>query len=201
MVRPFLVCIEGNIGCGKSTVLRELRARGHTVFFEPLEDWKYIFSPFCQDPKKHCFAFQIQVVASFADQLWQAMQQAKQSNKDNLIFFERSIASAETFVSSAVSNGWISDLEHQAYQNLVAATRWDPDMHIFIDVSASTCLDRISQRARPGEGSISIARLNQIKAAHEESNLCAHTVSGVDAPNLVADRILVAATKCASALS
>ena len=200
MVRPFLVCIEGNIGCGKSTVLRELRARGFTVFFEPIEDWKFIFPQFCEQPQKHCFTFQVQVVASFADQMWQTMEQARVANKSNLIFFERSIASAETFVRSAVSNGWISDCEHKAYQNLVNSVRWDPDMHIYIDVGDGISFERISRRARPGEGSISMARLKQIREAHESTTLCTHSVPGADAPNLVADSIVALATEHASAL-
>jgi deoxyadenosine/deoxycytidine kinase len=37
---PFVVCIEGNIGCGKTTLLQRLMSEGYTVYMENVAAWE-----------------------------------------------------------------------------------------------------------------------------------------------------------------
>ena len=190
MMFPYVVCLEGNIGCGKSTVLGELRRRGYTCFSEPLSDWKYVFGPFAVAPASNCFALQVQIAASFAQQRVSISDLRANSVKGNVVFVERSFASHATFVSTAVANGWLNSVEHQCLLNLVSAIRWDPELHIFIDVDSKLCLRRIKQRSRSEETHVGLPRLEQIRAAHVSAGLLAHSVGNSGTVGAVADRIL-----------
>lgn len=190
MMAPFVVCLEGNIGCGKSTVLAELRRRGYTCFFEPLDDWKYVFGPFAVAPASNCFALQVQIAASFSQQQASIANLRADAVKGKVVFVERSFASHATFVSTAVTNGWLNPVEHQCLLNLVAAIRWDPGMHIFLDVDARLCLKRIQQRSRSEETHIGLPRLDQIRAAHASAGLLANCIGNSGTVDAVVDSIL-----------
>lgn len=188
MVR--IVCLEGNIGCGKSTILWELQRRGYTVFFEPIKNWKYVFGAFASSPTSHCFPFQVQIAASFAEQGTAIASLDPDKIKGGVIFVERSFASHATFVATAVANGWLDDIEQRCLANLVSAVRWDPDDHIYIDVDAATCLERIRLRNRGEESGVTLERLHQIRAAHVSAGLLRQTVKNDDGVPAAVDMIL-----------
>nr|CAC84131.1 thymidine kinase [Diadromus pulchellus ascovirus 4a] len=57
------ICIEGNIGCGKSSVLKAFAMNNFVVFPEPLEKWT-LLEELYRDPEKYAYPFQLQVVLS-----------------------------------------------------------------------------------------------------------------------------------------
>merc|ERR1711907_427602 len=54
---PVRVCIDGNIGAGKSTILRQL-ASEYPVREEPLDDWGDLLDAYYKDPKRHAYDLQ-----------------------------------------------------------------------------------------------------------------------------------------------
>ena len=61
-----IVCVEGNIGSGKSTLINSLKEKGWKVYQEPVEDrWKIPLQDFYRDPLQHGLSFQITVLEWF----------------------------------------------------------------------------------------------------------------------------------------
>lgn len=76
---PIRICIEGNIGCGKSTVLTKLQELQNQSFWdewhmlpEPVDDWNPLLGPFYSAPTGTCYkhtaatALQIAVLNAYA---------------------------------------------------------------------------------------------------------------------------------------
>jgi deoxyadenosine/deoxycytidine kinase len=58
-----MVCVEGNIGAGKTTLIKRLKERGLTVSEEPVQEWTnmngYNFLDLAsKDPRNWSFEFQ-----------------------------------------------------------------------------------------------------------------------------------------------
>jgi deoxyadenosine/deoxycytidine kinase len=74
------ISIDGNIGCGKSSILERLcKDMRYPVFLEPVKDWTSWLHLFYKDPARWGLSFNIKVLLSFHD--W----------KDNnyIAFYER----------------------------------------------------------------------------------------------------------------
>lgn len=63
----FRVCVEGNIGSGKSAALERLAALrpGLAIFPEPVEQWGEMLELFYSDPAAWAFPFNLRVLLSF----------------------------------------------------------------------------------------------------------------------------------------
>ena len=48
----FIVCIDGNIAAGKTTILQEIERKGYKVFYEPFQD-NPVLPLYYEDPKKY----------------------------------------------------------------------------------------------------------------------------------------------------
>jgi deoxyadenosine/deoxycytidine kinase len=55
-----IISIAGNIGVGKSTLLKRLESMGHTVMFEGINRgaWGGLLKKYYDDPKKYAYLFQ-----------------------------------------------------------------------------------------------------------------------------------------------
>ena len=189
-----LICIEGNIGAGKSTVLARLKLRGYTVVPEPVESWSHIFPLFVKNPKRYAFTFQTQVAASLVEQYNTAVCTQAHNPKDNIVFIERSFASAGAFVSVAVSNGFIAPAEEQTYHNLARLIGWTPSQYIFVATPLTTCIERIKLRARPEEANLTLGNLMAIASAFCKTGITATAVDGAQNPDDIASAIIRQAT-------
>ena len=185
-----IICIEGNIGAGKSSVLEELRDRGYTVVPEPVASWSHIFPLFVTNPHRHAFVFQTQVAASLVEQHHAALSAYEWGPKDNVVFVERSFTSAGAFVSVAVDNGFISPAEETTYHNLAAAIGWTPSRYIFIATPLKTCLERIQRRGRSEEEKLTLTDLQKIGNAFCAIGITTNAIDGSLSPAQIADRIV-----------
>lgn len=144
------VCIEGNIGAGKSTVLARLAQDGYPVHMEPVHEWKDWLELFYADKKRWAFGMQMRVLASLLEYPQECI-------------VERSTSSTRhVFAQVLYNQGDLSEKEFQVYKQYFEATAWTPDAIVYVDASPETCFERIRARARPGEDSIDLAYLKKL---------------------------------------
>ena len=181
-VMPRLVCIEGNIGSGKSSCLSVLRDMGYTVYTEPIEtEWAHFFKLKGQNPERWSFSFQVRVLCTLERQKHEARTSIGPF-KGNVIFFERSPKACLAFSRLAYTHEFITAQELNLLVEMCTALDSGADDHIYLDSSDPSCLGRMVERGRPEEKTMALHDLALTRQAMENENL--HTTS-VDANGTV----------------
>lgn len=145
------ICIEGNIGAGKSAVLTSLSEK-FNVIQEPVDQWSEWLMEFYRDKKRWAFGLQMQVLLSFA-----------QMEQNTHAIIERSILTGRhVFTQMLYNQGYISEKEWLVYRQYYDLVEWMPDVIVYIKTDPTECAARIQQRARPGEDAIDLAYLKKI---------------------------------------
>jgi deoxyadenosine/deoxycytidine kinase len=184
-MKPFkqkrIICIEGNVSSGKSTVIENLRRMGYAVFEEPLKTWqtryvdcegRNILELFYIDMKKWSFPFEVVVMNSRFKQLEQALE-----CDDDLVFIERSLLTDPmVFAKNLKQIGKMDELEWLIYKDwhdtFVRAIQSLVRPHIFEYLYISTppeeCYRRKVGRARHEEDTVAPAYFHELHAHHEE---------------------------------
>jgi deoxyadenosine/deoxycytidine kinase len=170
--------IEGNIGCGKTTMLNHLKEHfkynNNIVFLtEPVDEWesikdsdgKNMLEKFYADPDKYAFSFQIMSFTSILNILKKTIK-----NKPNsIIICERSLLSTKNiFAKMLYDSGKIKDVEYEIYCNLfnMFSSEYIDNKIIYINSDPKVCFDRINIRSRKGENNIPIEYLNNCNKYH-----------------------------------
>lgn len=169
----FYVSVEGNIGSGKSTLIRYVQEhpeefRCDNVRVEPvLEPLEAFLSPFLErfysrpNEPSEVLALQLQVLRSYVEALSERM--LKEAARDEKVVFiiERSAWSSRRIFMDHLENcGCVSaaygDLYRFFYDQLERQFSYcmHPDAILHIDTDPAICLKRISERARPCEAHI-----------------------------------------------
>jgi deoxyadenosine/deoxycytidine kinase len=177
---PIILSIEGNIGSGKSTILRYLQDnnKGNDIIFlkEPVDKWSdikdeqnvTILENFYSDAKRHAFMFQIM---AFATRL-QALKDAIDENPNvKVIICERSIlADNKVFASMLHDDGVIDKMGITIYNTMADNYFKDYPLSgiIYIDADPDVCSNRIKKRNRDGEDNIGIDYLTRCKIYHDK---------------------------------
>ena len=132
-----VIAIEGLMGAGKSSVLRELQKRGIRVITEPTHTWTYL-EKFYANRKKYALTFQIEVLLSFL----------KYKFSDDLVVIERSPqVSRSVFAKMLSSEGILSDEDMSIYLDIYdLAKPWKADMYIMLECPMETCMERVGRR-------------------------------------------------------
>lgn len=181
-----MISLEGNVGVGKSTVLRELERRGLRVCFEAVDHWT-LLEPFYRDPARFGFGFQLQVLASYA------------ATPEQTQIVERSSQAAlSVFVPLAARNG---NLTAEQVDQLHAVRNFLPlppiQKFVFLVASPDLCLRRVAWRNRDGEDRITLDYLRQLDVEYQRfmneipdnQKLIIH-IQEVDSPAIIADQII-----------
>jgi deoxyadenosine/deoxycytidine kinase len=181
-----MISLEGNVGVGKSTVLRELERRGLHVHFEAVDHWT-LLEPFYRDPARFGFAFQLQVLTSYA--ATPAHTQIVERSSD---------AALEVFVPLAEQNGNLQ--QHEAHELRRMANMLPlPQIQrfVFLVADPELCLRRIAWRHREGEERITLAYLQQLDQAYArfmagipDNRKLMIPIQEQDSPASIADRIV-----------
>ena len=132
-----VISIEGLMGAGKSTVLRELQKRGIRVIEESTWDWKYL-DKFYGNRKKYALTLQIEILLSFL----------KYKFSNELMVVERSPqVSRSVFAKMLSSDGILSDEDMATYVDIYdLAKPWEADMYIMLDCPTEICVERTGSR-------------------------------------------------------
>ena len=156
--------IEGNIGSGKTTILKELEAlkfgKRHIVVYEQVKEWadmkdkdgNDILSLFYKDKIKYSYIFQSYVLFSRINHLVQTIK----NNPDAVIICERChLTDLYVFAKSLYESNDLSEIEWNVYnlwhKQLRELLSIRLDGIIYIKTDPEVCYERIKQRNREGE--------------------------------------------------
>jgi deoxyadenosine/deoxycytidine kinase len=181
--------LEGNIGSGKSTILDRIHQRCIQtnnkkvhIIPEAVEIWekfkkdeKSILELFYQDKKTYAFPMQ---VLAFLTALYDIMGTLKSLKTGDIVITERSLESTITIFGELMyKEGYIDEVNWSILKYLANGMMMPVDKHIYIKVSTEVCYDRIKERSRNGEETISMDYLEKIEKQHEEwLGLSPHTI-------------------------
>lgn len=156
----FVITIMGNIGSGKSTLIRSLNELKYSIIEEPIAKWGEWLELFYSNPSKYAFSFQMKVLMDFDID--------KNIDKDLLIVERSPVESKEIFARTLLENKMINDSEFSLlceYHNKIA---WQPNMILYLKSTPEVCIERIHKRSRECENGISIKYLQQLHKNYEE---------------------------------
>lgn len=178
-----LFTIEGNIGAGKSTLVKiikeKLEEEKYIKFLqEPVKQWlnlknsegDNILNLFYKDKKRWSYSFQMNAFISKQKLIEKCIDENK---KIETIISERSVfTDRECFAKQLKEDGYIDDLEWKLYNNWYRWLTNKSDLKIsgiiYLKCSPSTSYSRIKQRAREEEDLIPYEYLCNIHQKHED---------------------------------
>jgi deoxyadenosine/deoxycytidine kinase len=159
-----IITIDGNIGCGKSTVLNHLhKCHKIAIDLEPVESWSNYLSKF-YDEKSDIFKFQVRI---WLDRCW-----VQEKSDKTTILMERSpYFIRNTFVATAFNMGMLSESEFSTLKELYQKTDglWCCNTYIYLRSSAENCFRRIKKRNRHSEKNITLEYIQALHEKHEDT--------------------------------
>jgi len=186
------ISIEGNIGAGKSTLMRDicgyieeyqLNLDNHIIFLrEPVDLWegvkdengKNMLELFYENPQKYAFEFQTMAYTFQTKLIDETLEKNPQCR---IIVSERSFDAGHNIFTKMLHNdGYISYIQYEIYKILLK-TRMEstyiphsgiPDKVIYLDIPYTTCKNRIKVRGRGGEENISLEYLEKCERYYKE---------------------------------
>lgn len=176
------ITIGGNIGCGKTTLIRALESQGMNVKPEPIEKWGSWLDLFYSDMKRFCFSFQMKILYDFLDY------------GDSFFVSERSpMDSLYVFAKGLVHTDVMSYMEYNLLSDFVGRIGWVPDVYIYLRASPETCFERIQKRSRDCENGVGIDYIRTIHQEYErltsdilpEKNVQVHVLDASKGPEEV----------------
>jgi deoxyadenosine/deoxycytidine kinase len=155
---PVIICIDGNIGVGKSTLLNELGKRGYTIIKEDLDSWRWCLDNYYSNQHRWSFTLQMSILQSMALQY-----QRINTMNDRIVFIERSPESGMIFTANSLNNGSMSIEEYNVVKSFYSLFGWNAHVTFLLKTSVEKCMERIKNRNRECESCITpeyISKLN-----------------------------------------
>ena len=172
--------IEGNIGSGKSTIVKHLQEmmqdeRSFVFVQEPVDTWESIkddddvsiLANFYKSQKKFAFPFQMMAYISRLALLRKVIR----DNPGKHIICERSVyTDRNVFAKMLREDGKITKINYSIYNMWFDEFLEDVkiDNYIYIKASPFVCCTRINKRNRSGEEGIPVEYLQRCGMAHDE---------------------------------
>jgi deoxyadenosine/deoxycytidine kinase len=170
MAKPLVVCIEGGIGVGKSTVIAALEQEFEhnpdvAVLAEPVDEWsRHGFLEAMYDGEVDACAFQHVALISIMTQLENCLLK----DRPSLIIMERSPWS-NFHVFGKTLTGTAHEMFKYSWLKTVARIEPLVDVRfVYMHAPMATLQERITRRSRDGEESIPEEYMELIHANHEE---------------------------------
>ena len=169
-----IYALEGNIGAGKSTIMKIISNQFHDVEFveEPVKNWQNLgglnlLDAFYCDPKRWGFSFEFYSMLTKI----QALLKAADSDKP-IIIIERSILSNKVFMDLSNDLGKLDKMEYamliNTYNFYLENVYPQIAGIIYLDTPVDECIRRITKRNRGEECTIEKSYLNSIKEKMDE---------------------------------
>eukprot|EP00891_Asterochloris_glomerata_P005790 jgi/Astpho2/5790/Aster-x0263 len=173
-----MICVEGLMASGKSSVIQALAKAGYSVMLEPVSDWQQELALFYEDMSKHALLLQMRIMHSFA------------SVSSFPQIMERSPhASLCVFAKLALDNGHLNKAAFNCIKRWSNSTISKYDRHnivfVYLHAKTETCIHRMQQRGRECEKDVSDKYMLQLDKAYRAfmSQMAAegHEVHFIDA--------------------
>lgn len=161
-----LVLVAGNIGTGKTSLTERLGGRlGWRTAFESVADNPYL-SDFYGDMRQWSFHLQIFFLGHRAEQHLELANDAQSAIADRSIYED-----AHIFARALHHLGNLSERDYVAYRtifNLVIGNLPRPDLLLYLKAPVPVLMERIHQRGREMERSISADYLGLLETFYDE---------------------------------
>ncbi|XP_071128547.1 thymidine kinase 2, mitochondrial-like [Mytilus edulis] len=188
--KKYTVSVEGNIGCGKTTLLEYFRSSPNVeAIREPVEQWTNIqghnaLALLYEDPQRWSFTFNLYA------QLTRIQMHVKPHMKP-VKMLERSLYSTRyCFVENDFRNKTINGMElgilNGWFDFLMERENTSLDLIIYLRADPQVCFNRIKKRSRKEECCVPFELIQSLHDLHEEW-LIQHKKFKLPAPVLVLD--------------
>ena len=177
----YIFTIEGNIGSGKSTLVKKLKNTFHNIdnikiifLDEPVSEWenikdkdgKNIIEKYYENQKKYAFSFQMMAYISRIHKIKEILK----THKNVIIISERSVfTDKEIFAKMLYDDNKIEDIEYNIYHKWFDEFVKDIPISgiIYVKTNPEICEKRVIKRNRKGE-SIPLSYLQNCYLYHEK---------------------------------
>ena len=165
------ICIEGNIACGKSTLLEAIiNFPDIAILPEPIEKWKNyngknMLELMYQNPKKYMYDFQILGQDTISEN-HNFITDKKIKIMERSIYSERYVFIEMAYHDSNLTFDEYQKLHHHFIQKSQNITQLD--YMVYLRCDPKICYDRLKKRNRPEEANITLDYLQKVHDYHEE---------------------------------
>ena len=164
-----VVWVEGIIGSGKSTLTYTLaKALDLRALMEPVDSNPYL-EKFYEDPKRHAFPMQIDLLhRRYAMQKLAAFEATTEGGHRGAIL-DRGLPGDRVFAKLHRNAGNMSQLEWETYERaymIMSCSLIPPSLLIYLDVEPEIALRRIQTRARDAESGMDLEYLRSLRAGY-----------------------------------
>ena len=164
-----LICIEGNIGSGKSTLTKALaQLAGVKAFYEPVEENPYL-DLFYSNPRRYALEMQFWLMSRRFELHEQAIRHIWQTGQS--VIMDRSIYGDWVFAKKNWLDGNIEDVGYKSYlkhREVLNRYLLVPHTTLWLHAHPVTCRDRITERGRDCEKTIPLSYLEGLHTLHAE---------------------------------
>ncbi|CAH1100662.1 unnamed protein product [Psylliodes chrysocephalus] len=172
--RPFRVSIEGNIGAGKSTLIKYFQnMSGIETYLEPLEWWRNLNGHNLLDLMYSDIHEWLRVFQNYVQFTRLIIQTSKPTSSSTKVqMFERSIQNNRfCFMEQAYKDGFIKGADYavldQWYRWIRVNEDIELDLIVYLRSSPETVYERVKARQRPEEEGLSLEYLKGLHESHE----------------------------------
>ena len=159
--------LEGDIGVGKTKLINKLREKGYSIELEPVKHLQDngLLEAFYKNPRKYSYIMQ--------NTMFILKMEIINNIKSDIVFIERSpFCDKECFASLLHDDGLIDDIEWLTYNlwynKLIKQMEQIDYAFIYLKAEPQICKERIENRGRKGEESISLEYLEKLSKKHDE---------------------------------
>lgn len=181
MSSKIIISIEGNIGAGKSSLMKLLKSKlSRDVEFidEPVDEWiqmknnqgENLLEVFYKNQPRWAYSFQNIAYITRMKRVIEAIQNSK---KDFIIMDRSPDGDKNTFTKMLIEDGCIDKLEEEAYNKWcdLFKTYFCNNVtfhYIYLQCNPNTAYKRIQKRGREEENKIPKEYINRLHKAHED---------------------------------